>query len=96
MLSNSFLGKIGNTATTEAINIFGNAAFGSRLWSDVVMFVRDADGKTGLTGKQKKEKVLADLKTVFENDLAPALGELFLGVLETAVQLGWLYVKSRI
>ena len=96
MTSSSFLAALGHSAEKTAIDLFGSAAFGSHLWSDVKQFVADIDGQTGLTGAQKKAKVLADLKIIFADDLGPALGDLFLGVLETAVQLGWMYLRAHI
>lgn len=80
--------NIGQQLKSEAINQFSAFVLGDRVWNDVKQFVKDIDGETKLTGQEKKDKVKADLKIVF--------GDLAEFILDTAVQLGVLYLRSLV
>ena len=61
----------------------GKLLLDHQFWSDCKMFVADVDGKTELTGEQKRAKVRADLRFIF-GDVA----SIFLAIgIELA--LGW-------
>jgi len=60
----------------------------SQLWVDAKYFVQDVDGKTGLTGQQKKEKVKADLLAIF--------GDTFEFLFNVIIELAVSYLRAKV
>ena len=66
---------------------FGEGVSGTRLWTDIKMFIRDAESTT-LTHDEKKAKVKRDLVAVF--------GDTAEFVLNFAVEIGVIWLKAGI
>lgn len=72
-----------------AINTAAKLLLDRRFWNDCKMFVRDAAGKTELSGDEKRNKVKTDLIIVFGD-----IGSVFLHLgIELAV--AWLKTQEQ-
>ena len=70
--------------------VLGNLAdtlFGGRLWNDVLMFVQDAENKSGLSNTDKHNLVKKDLRVIF--------GDAFECVLDAAISIGVMWLRSK-
>jgi hypothetical protein len=72
---------------TEVLNGVGKLLLDHQLWADVKMFVTDVDGQTGLSGKEKSDKVKKDLVLIF--------GEIGSVLLNFVIELGVLWLQSQ-
>ena len=84
---------------TPAIEMAGvllsHVANNTQIWIDAKMFAKDLMAKD-IPGKQKHEKIKADLFMLFKEDLAPLLEEIAGALLDVLIKLAFIYVKTQV
>ena len=79
--------SVSTVAVANIISVLQGKPVPHQLFADAIMFVKDIDGESGLTGQQKHDKVHADFSALF-NTIAP-------WVISTAIEFGKLILVSK-
>lgn len=65
-----------------------------QIWVDSKMFANDLMNKD-MKGKEKHEKIKADLQTLFKDDLLPFVEEIAGALLDGLIKFAFIYVTTK-
>lgn len=82
------------TVGIDAAGVILSRLANPQIWVDAKMFAHDLMDKD-MKGKEKHEKIKADLQTLFKNDLLPFAEEIAGAFLDGLIKFAFIYVTTK-